>query len=206
MSVELPGAGPAPGLRERKKERTRRTIREEAFRLFREQGYGETTVEQIAAAADVSPSTFFRYFPSKEELALADDLDPIMFRALDDQPLDVSPLEAFKRATIAAFDMLSPEELAFETERIRLLYSDPELRGAIAREFDRNLNLVSEIVASRTGRAADDWEVRAFAGAITGGMLALINIEPFSPEQIIRVVEFLAAGMPIGRREPTDRS
>jgi len=52
---------PTLGLRERKKIRTRETIRQEAFRLIEENGYAATTVEQIAEAAEVSPSTFFRY-------------------------------------------------------------------------------------------------------------------------------------------------
>ena len=62
------------GLRERKKIKTRQAIRRAAFRLIDENGYAATTVEQIAEAAEVSPSTFFRYFPSKESLLLADDL------------------------------------------------------------------------------------------------------------------------------------
>ncbi|MFE2958903.1 acyl-CoA-like ligand-binding transcription factor [Nocardia tengchongensis] len=183
------------GLRERKKERTRRTIRTEAFRLFREQGYTETTVEQIAAAAEISPSTFFRYFPSKEQVALADDLDPLMIAAIEAQPKDLSLLAAFKQATVAAFATLTAEEFAFEKERVELLYSVPELRGAVAQEVQRNLLMVAEIAARWTGRAVDDFEVLAFAGALTGAMTAFIDRDPFSPEQIIRVIEFLEAGM-----------
>ncbi|MGV9834447.1 acyl-CoA-like ligand-binding transcription factor [Nocardia niigatensis] len=183
------------GLRERKKERTRRTIRTEAFRLFREQGYTETTVEQIAAAADISPSTFFRYFPSKEQVALADDLDPLMVAAIEAQPKELSLLAAFKQATLDAFAALSPEEFAFEKERVELLYSVPELRGAVAQEIQRNVGMIAEIAARWTGRATDDFEVLAFAGALTGAMMAFIDRDPFSSEQIIRVIEFLEAGL-----------
>jgi AcrR family transcriptional regulator len=58
------------GLREVKRERTRRLIADKAFELFNDNGFGRTTVEQIAAAAEVGPSTLYRYFPTKETLVL----------------------------------------------------------------------------------------------------------------------------------------
>src|ERR1700759_1478585 len=84
------------GLRERKKARTRATIREEALRLFREQGYYATTVEQIAAAAEVSPSTFFRYFPTKEDVVLQDDMEPLLAEAIKHQPPELGVVAAVR--------------------------------------------------------------------------------------------------------------
>src|SRR3978361_1377611 len=86
------------GLRERKKIRTRAAIRDNAIRLFDEQGYAATTVDQIAEASDVSPSTFFRYFPNKEAVVLADDLDELMITAIRSAPAELSPLEVMRWA------------------------------------------------------------------------------------------------------------
>src|ERR671918_1677884 len=85
-----PVSTPTPGLRERKKEQTRRTIAAVALDLFETRGYAETTVDDIAAAADVSPRTFFRYFAGKDEAVFerADDVQ-VAFRALlDSRPTD----------------------------------------------------------------------------------------------------------------------
>ena len=78
---------PEPGRRAREKTQIRDRIRTQGLRLFAEQGYAATTTEQIAAAADVSPSTFFRYFTTKESLVLSDELESTMLAALAEQPL-----------------------------------------------------------------------------------------------------------------------
>ncbi|WP_406270733.1 TetR family transcriptional regulator [Nocardia sp. NBC_00881] len=198
MSVEIPANGTAQGLRERKKERTRRTIRMEAFRLFREQGYNETTIEQIAAVADVSPSTFFRYFPTKEQLVLADDLDPLLFEALRRQPRDISPMAAFRNAVVEVFGTLPAAELAFEQERQALLYHVPELRSAIGLEIVRSIDLIAGLMAEHVGRSPDDFEVRVAAGAMAGAALAISRMTPMNVENITHTLDFLAAGLPLG--------
>src|SRR5690348_18511042 len=100
-----------PGLRERKKARTRAAIREHALRLFHEQGYDATTVEQIAEAAEVSPSTFFRYFPTKEDVVLYDDVDPLLIAAFAAQPPELSPIQAMRNAMLDVFTSIPPEEI-----------------------------------------------------------------------------------------------
>lgn len=203
MSVELSGEEPAVrGLRERKKERTRRTIRLEAFRLFREQGYSETTVEQIAAAAEVSPSTFFRYFPTKEQLVLADDLDPVLIEAVRAQPPDVTPLAAFRNAMVEVFEQLPASAQAFEQERQALIYHVPELRSAIGLEMERNIDMVSTMMAERVQGTADDFDIRVLAGALTGAGLAVARITPLNVENVGRMLDLLEAGLPIGQDKP----
>lgn len=93
-------AAPAPGRRERKVAETRRTILDSARVLFEEQGYAETTVEQIADAADVAPRTFFRYFPTKESLLFAnfDEVRRSMLDELRASPADEEPLHSVIRA------------------------------------------------------------------------------------------------------------
>jgi AcrR family transcriptional regulator len=168
-----PSAEPVPGLRERKKARTKAAIQEHALRLFRAQGYGETTVEQIAAAAEVSPSTFFRYFPAKEDTVLTDLMDRQTFEVMIGAPAELAPLEALKYAVNEVFRDLSDEHLQLEMVRNELIRSVPELRRGMLMEITRPRDLLAEAVAIRLGRPTDDPGLQMWAGAVMGVMLTL---------------------------------
>jgi AcrR family transcriptional regulator len=122
---------PEPDWRQRKKAETRDRIRGCALRLFLEQGYEATTVEQIAAAAGVSHMTFFRYFPAKEDVALADSYDPMIARLLRQTPAAWPVIE---RIHTALKDGLAQ---VYETDRDallaqnRLIAATPPLRDRL---------------------------------------------------------------------------
>ena len=90
------------GLRERKKRRTRATLIDAAAELCVRQGYDNTTVDQIAAAADVSPRTFSRYFPTKVSVvaAITDDLDELIAEAMERLPDDITAYDALLAASL----------------------------------------------------------------------------------------------------------
>jgi AcrR family transcriptional regulator len=168
-----PTAHGAPlGLRERKKMQTRAAIQRHALRLFRETGYAATTMEQIAAAADVSPSTLYRYFPAKEDLILADDYDPLLIADYHRQPPEVGPLQALRASMNDILGAVTAEERAEFQERIRLTYSIPEVRAKAMDQMTQSLDLLAELIAARTGRPADDFAVHVLAGSVIGALLA----------------------------------
>ena len=106
----------SPNLRATKKQRTRREIERVALDLFESRGFDGTTIDDIAAAADISPRTFFHYFPSKEDVVLADyavRLDRIV-AALKDRPIDESPWQGLRGAFLGV-------GADYETERHQLL-------------------------------------------------------------------------------------
>ena len=193
---------PAGGLRERKKAKTRAAIQQHALRLFRAQGYAATTVEQIAEEAEVSPSTFFRYFPTKEDVVLYDDLDPLLMAAFAAQPAALSPIQALRVALRAVFAALPAEETARQWDRSALILAIPELRMRMLDQFAGMIDLFAEMLAQRTGRPADELAVRTFAGAVIGALLAalLSGAAQPAPDFIERMDASLAcleAGLPL---------
>jgi AcrR family transcriptional regulator len=189
-------------LRERKKAKTRAAIQRSALRLFQEHGYDATTIEQIAEAAEVSPSTFFRYFPTKEDVALYDDLDPLLIAAFEAQPAGLSPTGALRGALREVFEGLPPGMMAQQWERATLILTIPELRMRMLDQFTDLIQLLAELAARRVGRRTDDFAVRAYAGAVIGALLATLfdgagePIEEFLT-RMDTVLAYLEAGLPL---------
>ena len=164
---------PALGLRERKKMRMRQVIQEHGLRLFREQGYEATTVQQIIDAADVSESTFFRYFPTKADVVLLDDFDPLVVSAFLSQPAELTPLQALRASFNTVFAQLSDTETADLKERTQLGMAVPELRAAMLDQLASAMRVLTDAVAQRTGRNPTDMAVRTLTGAVVGVAIAV---------------------------------
>ncbi|HEY1620292.1 MAG TPA: TetR family transcriptional regulator [Streptosporangiaceae bacterium] len=170
--TEVVRAAQQGGLRERKKARTRAVLRERALALFREQGYQATTVEQIAAAADVSPATFFRYFPTKEDVVLQDDFDLVTLETLAAQPPELSPVAAFRAAASQTLAAMSEDDLSRFRDTTYLTSVVPEIRARALDELARTIDGIAEGLAGRIGRDSGDFAIRTLAGAIIGVVMA----------------------------------
>jgi AcrR family transcriptional regulator len=168
---------PVLGLRERKKARTKSEIQRQALRLFSEQGYAETSVEQIAAAAEVSPSTFFRYYPTKEEVVLADFMDARTMQAMIEAPPELAPLAALRHGVVQSMTSLPAEDLVLETLRNELIRTVPELRRGMIAEMTRPIGLLAQALEHRLGREAGDPDVRMYAAAAVGALLTVADHE-----------------------------
>jgi len=162
----------AGGLRELKKQRTREAIQDNALRLYREQGYAATTLEQVAAAAEVSLSTLFRYFPTKPDTVLYDRLDPIFVEKFLAQPEELDVLTAMRRTLTETLTTTAEDLARLENTRMQLLAEVPEIRAASVLKIEEGIPMFLEAVARRTGRDPDDPEVEAFVGALAGVVAA----------------------------------
>ncbi|MFI7358933.1 TetR/AcrR family transcriptional regulator [Streptomyces avidinii] len=144
-----------PGLRERKKAQTRRTIQEHALRLFLEQGYQNTTVEEIAAAAGVSHMTFFRNFPTKEAVVESDDYDALIVRLVQERPPHEDGLTALRNALGEGLEAVYATGRDTLLARTRLILETSALR---ARTWDTQYatqRLFADALRSRDPQESD---------------------------------------------------
>jgi AcrR family transcriptional regulator len=166
----------APGLRQRKKQRTRRALIETAARLFAQQGYDQTTIAEIAEAVEIAPRTFFSYFPTKEDVLFADTDDRI--RIALDAIAATRPGERAVDTLLRALELMMAS-IAFTDDlggrmgpvRLKLLESSPAVQAGALRRFLRAQVELSEALWRAHPEALDEVAAAAVTGALLGAVL-----------------------------------
>ncbi|MEU2424512.1 TetR family transcriptional regulator [Streptomyces sp. NPDC007851] len=166
-----PADSPRLGLRERKKIKTREAIRSATYALVEEQGYEATTVEQIAERAEVSPSTVFRYFPTKEDIVLTDEYDPLILEELRARPADEPWPDSLRHVMHRAVQLGMKEPLRVSRLRTRLMAEVPAVRSRMLESMSATGRMLCQAIGERTGRDPDSLEVRVYAMSIIGGLM-----------------------------------
>ena len=177
--------------------RTRATLIDAAMELCLKQGYEQTTVEQIAAAADVSPRTFSRYFATKDAVfmtLIADYVEEVVGE-LEAVPFDVGPLEAMRTAHVAVLTRVASRPLAgrLTNDRIvlmlRVINTSDSLRQAA---FDFKHDPTQVLIAKRMGLQVGDRKVRLLSAIFSativtacGDLVADVDGAPLGPNVMI---------------------
>jgi AcrR family transcriptional regulator len=163
---------PPRSLRERRRIRTRQTIQAQALRLFAAKGFQATTIEEIAAAAEMAPRTFFRYFPTKEEVVFWAEYPPMLAGFVAARPDDEPALEALHHGIVEALAAIwdQDEERERMLERLRLAFRTPALHPRLRQQQAHWAAELAEILADRLGERPDNIEVRAIAAAVAAAV------------------------------------
>jgi AcrR family transcriptional regulator len=171
-----------PGLRERKKEQTRRLIADTARRLFAERGFDRVTVAEIARAADVSEKTVFNYFPAKEDLFYSslEAFEDRLLTAIRERRPGQSVLDAFAAFLLGQGGVLAmeggDEDATAQIRTVtRIVTESPALLARERQVFDGYARALAALLAEETGAARDDVVCRVVANAVIGLHRALID-------------------------------
>jgi AcrR family transcriptional regulator len=158
------------GLRERKKVHVRTSIQREALRLFSEQGFNETTVEQIADAAGISVATFYRYYTSKEDSVITDEYDPIFVESFMERPSDESLIDAVRAMMTEVVVHYLVRDRDLLVARYELRRKTPALAAAYLEEQERSQEMFAALMARHVRRPLDDVDVRIGCAALSGAL------------------------------------
>jgi AcrR family transcriptional regulator len=166
-----------PGLRERKKERTRQQIAQAAQRLFAERGFESVTVAEVARAADVSEGTVFNYFPTKEELFYSgmEAFEALLVEAVRERPAGESVLAAFRRYVLEGSSRLAAEEVAdVIASAARVIEASPALQARERQIVAEFTGALADVIAQEQGPRGSTVEAWAVANALMGVQRALV--------------------------------
>ena len=169
-----------PGLRERKKVRTRQLIAETARQLFAEHGFEAVPVAEVARVAEVSEATVYNYFPTKEDLVFQgmEAFEAELLAAVRDRPAGESIVSAFARFVLKPRGLLAspdPESARFLTGVTRMIAASPALLGREREIIARYEASLATLIAAETGAAPADLRPWVTASALMGTHQSLIN-------------------------------
>ncbi len=161
-------SGPT-GLRERKRQQTRERLTRAAMALFLERGFEATTLDDIAAAADISRRSFFHYFASKEDVVFAwqEESTAALIAAVAARPSDESMLAAAENAITAMIGQLKPGEAI---AMARLKRDNPALQARDQVKYEKLERALAEALGKRAGLKAEKLQARLVAMIATGAM------------------------------------
>jgi AcrR family transcriptional regulator len=164
-----PASGPSPGLRQRKQQQTRERLVEVAMALFHERGFEATTLDDIAAAADISRRSFFHYFASKEDVVFAwqEAASVALVAALSARPAEESMFAAAENAILALAKQLDSDEVL---AMAHLKRDNPALQGRDQVKYEKLERALAEALGKRAGQKADKLQARLVAMITTGAM------------------------------------
>jgi AcrR family transcriptional regulator len=175
---------PQPGLRERKKQRTRQLIADTARRLFAERGFEAVTVAEVARAAEVAEKTVFNYFPTKEDLFYSrlEAFQEEILSAIRTRRAGETVLAAFRAFLLqprGVFDLEASggdEEATRQLQMMsRVITASPALLARERRVFDQYAQALAALIADETGAPGADVQARAVATALLGVHRALLD-------------------------------
>jgi AcrR family transcriptional regulator len=146
------------------------------MRLFTERGYEKTTIADIAEAADVASMTVFRYFPTKEDLVMGDEFDPVIVEKIQAQPSTASLIRRICQGLVEAAAERNPEDEAMLLARIRMGLSVPSLRARMwDGQFQSQQRLVAGLRAPGSGPQQDLELQVAVAASVAAATAAIMR-------------------------------
>jgi AcrR family transcriptional regulator len=168
----LPPMNDQPGLRERKKQRTREAIAWAARELFAERGYHETTLPDIAEAADVSTRTIFAYFPSKEDILFSDFalMKEALAQALAERPEGEDALETVRTFILSLNDR---KKSKVDDQLSLCIANDETLRNHLRARLAALEELIAPAIAKDLGASANDLRPQVVAASLTAAFNVL---------------------------------
>jgi len=164
-----------PGLRERRRVRVKLMVQAEALKLFADKGYEQTTIDDIAHASAMSPRTFFRYFPTKEDVVLWDEYDELSFAELLGSQEHEDPLVRLITTVRQIIAGVHDRDRDLLLARTRLSFRVPEIRARFLDQQASTMGALYPQLAAALGGDPDDLGLRVMLSALFAAMLVAVE-------------------------------